>query len=132
MLNRRGFQELLEDWLSDRRHGARDEQNRDGALLLIGVHGIKSVNDSFGHSAGDDVLRNALSRMDAATGRYPFARLTGDECAVLVTDAAELDDVRGGAAGGSRSAGAVARHRRAGPTVDGAAHIPATETTGSR
>ena len=43
---------------------------RDGALLLIGVHGIKSVNDSFGHPPAT-TLRNALSRMDAATGRYP-------------------------------------------------------------
>ncbi|MGD9484396.1 GGDEF domain-containing protein [Streptomyces sp. TRM70308] len=56
------------------------------ALLLADLDGFKSVNDTYGHLAGDAVLRAAaavLSRIDGAVvGRY--GGHTGDEFLVLL------------------------------------------------
>jgi diguanylate cyclase (GGDEF)-like protein len=60
------------------------------ALLFIDLDSFKAVNDSYGHAAGDDVLRAAGARLSAicsdAGGRMT-ARLGGDEFAMLVGDA---------------------------------------------
>lgn len=56
-----------------------------GALLLIDLDGFKIVNDSFGHAAGDDCLREAATRMrGVSTGAELVARIGGDEFAILV------------------------------------------------
>jgi diguanylate cyclase (GGDEF)-like protein len=67
-----------------------------GALLLIDLDEFKPVNDSFGHAAGDDCLREAARRISSACGDTELiARIGGDEFAVLLrTDArmAEASD----------------------------------------
>jgi diguanylate cyclase (GGDEF)-like protein len=78
-LNRASFGEALERavW----RHG------QDGgafAVLCIDLDRFKEVNDSFGHAAGDDVLRNVTQRLRALVRHGDqIARLGGDEFAVL-------------------------------------------------
>ncbi|WP_229074047.1 sensor domain-containing diguanylate cyclase [Actinoplanes sp. DH11] len=57
----------------------------DAAVLLIDLNGFKQINDTYGHSTGDAVLRHVAGVLRAGTapGDVP-ARLGGDEFAVLV------------------------------------------------
>jgi diguanylate cyclase (GGDEF)-like protein/PAS domain S-box-containing protein len=62
---------------------------RDGqvALLLLDLDHFKLVNDSFGHDAGDLVLRQLTQRLQTLVGPNDLiARLAGDVFGVLVTD----------------------------------------------
>ena len=80
LLNRRGFVRQLEK-LIDRAARYGDT----GAMLFIDVDGLKMVNDSFGHHAGDaalchvaELLRSDVRQSDCV------ARFGGDEFAVLL------------------------------------------------
>ena len=60
---------------------------RDGStyLLLLDLDGFKSINDDFGHSAGDKVLREVAHRFRAALPHEAFlGRLGGDEFGVVI------------------------------------------------
>jgi diguanylate cyclase (GGDEF)-like protein len=55
------------------------------ALVLIDLDRFKAINDNFGHSAGDELLRQVAERIQASVGSQSLpARLGGDEFAVLV------------------------------------------------
>lgn len=66
------------------------------ALLLIDLDHFKQVNDTYGHPAGDEVLRevsaclvrNFPRRMDCV------ARIGGEELAVLLRESTESDAIR--------------------------------------
>lgn len=70
--------------------------NRSVAVLVIDLDGFKAINDTFGHPAGDLVLREIAARLTAKTRPSGLlARLGGDEFAVLLpgVEAREAENV---------------------------------------
>jgi diguanylate cyclase (GGDEF)-like protein len=56
-------------------------------VLLVDVDDFKTVNDAFGHAAGDAVLVAIADRLTRWCGRYGITgRLGGDEFTATVTD----------------------------------------------
>ena len=53
-------------------------------MIMIDINDFKQVNDNFGHSAGDFLLREVADRLQSAIRESDFAgRLGGDEFVVL-------------------------------------------------
>lgn len=76
------------------RDAARDESC--AAVLLVDIDDFKTFNDSFGHAAGDEVLRRVAERLLQAVRAHDLAaRLGSDEFALLlrVEHAREADAV---------------------------------------
>ena len=58
-------------------------------LLLIDLDGFKSINDTLGHGAGDELLRIVAGRLWTAAGTQALpSRLGGDEFALLLRGSA--------------------------------------------
>jgi two-component system cell cycle response regulator len=68
---------------------------REGATLALGVLDIdhfKQVNDTYGHAAGDQVLREVVRRLTVAFRPYDgLGRIGGEEFLVLIPGAAPED-----------------------------------------
>jgi diguanylate cyclase (GGDEF)-like protein/PAS domain S-box-containing protein len=79
LANRRLFDELLEAELA--------RTHRSGtplAIAYIDLDGLKKVNDTYGHDAGDLVLRETASRLvSIVNGADVVARLGGDEFVIV-------------------------------------------------
>jgi diguanylate cyclase (GGDEF)-like protein/PAS domain S-box-containing protein len=60
-------------------------ENKSVALLFIDLDGFKHVNDNFGHSKGDQLLKFAAKRIESAVrASDSVARLSGDEFAIML------------------------------------------------
>lgn len=81
LLNRAGFERRLDDAI----HGARQLKTQL-ALLYIDIDRFKQVNDSLGHLAGDQLLKQLAQRLrTCCTEQDVLARLGGDEFTVVMT-----------------------------------------------
>jgi diguanylate cyclase (GGDEF)-like protein len=73
----------------------RRRQGRGTAILFIDLDDFKSVNDAYGHVAGDMVLAEVGRRiLDSVRAEDLAARVGGDEFAVLVRGVPTVDDAR--------------------------------------
>lgn len=80
LLNRREFESRLEHAL----RGAT-EQGAEHVLLYLDLDQFKVVNDTCGHMAGDELLRQLTAVLsEHVRNRDTFARLGGDEFGVLL------------------------------------------------
>src|SRR5262249_12362797 len=66
--------------------GLACDQSGSWALLLLDLDNLKIVNDTFGHRAGDELLRIVAGRLAEAAAPHLVFRLGGDEFAILVRD----------------------------------------------
>ncbi|MFP5364507.1 MAG: putative bifunctional diguanylate cyclase/phosphodiesterase [Thermoleophilia bacterium] len=81
----------------DRLEMALASRRRDGdgvAVLMIDFDRFKTINDSFGHQAGDELLAALGSRLTGAVrSNDTVARLGGDEFVVICDAKAGIDNV---------------------------------------
>lgn len=85
MLNRRGF---------EKEGNAAIRKTDKGAVLYLDLNQFKSINDRFGHQAGDALLKAFGHRLEfCLRPEDVLGRLGGDEFAIVLPGV-ELDDVR--------------------------------------
>ncbi|MFD9463009.1 GGDEF domain-containing protein [Streptomyces sp. NPDC060027] len=67
-------------------------RHSDALVVLVDLDGFKTLNDTYGHPAGDTALTVAASRLTAWCGRHGIAgRLGGDEFVAVIDQAAGPD-----------------------------------------
>ena len=73
-----------------------DRDSRPFALMVCGLDRFKLVNESLGHTAGDELLREISRRLARLLGPVDtVARFGGDEFALLISSIDRIDDARG-------------------------------------
>lgn len=79
--NRRALDERLEEEVQSARRN-----NYSFAVIMMDLDGFKDVNDTYGHSIGDDVLRLVFNQMARGVRNTDFlARYGGDELTLILT-----------------------------------------------
>jgi diguanylate cyclase (GGDEF)-like protein len=82
--NRRSLQETLNNYISS---SLSSEKNIDLALMFLDLDHFKTINDAFGHSNGDILLKQVSSRLIQCLGDYGRVfRMGGDEFIFLFHD----------------------------------------------
>jgi diguanylate cyclase (GGDEF)-like protein len=87
--NRRGFLHVAQ-----RAFDAARGSGRQPAVFFIDLHGMKRINDSFGHAEGDRMLTDVTGVLRACFRTSDIVgRLGGDEFVVLAPDAGDYAEV---------------------------------------
>ena len=82
LANRHRMNKRLEQTLA-----AYKATNRTCALLMLDLDRFKQVNDTMGHQAGDELLRQVAERLQRVVGaRGEIGRLGGDEFQIMLPD----------------------------------------------
>jgi diguanylate cyclase (GGDEF)-like protein len=90
LANRQKLREVAEHSLARARR-----TNRRLALLFIDLDRFKNVNDTLGHAAGDELIRQAAQRIsDVTRPTDVLARLGGDEFLLVLNDVPDADVAR--------------------------------------
>jgi diguanylate cyclase (GGDEF)-like protein len=79
--NRRALDERLEEEVQSARRNSYSF-----AVVMMDLDGFKEVNDTYGHSVGDEVLRTVFNQMARGVRNTDFlARYGGDELTLILT-----------------------------------------------
>jgi len=79
--NRRALDERLEEEVTSARRN-----NYSFAVIMMDLDGFKAVNDTYGHTVGDDVLRLVFNEMARGVRTTDFlARYGGDELTLILS-----------------------------------------------
>jgi len=110
LLDRRRFRSELDQYVSfSARYGGQ------GAVMIVDIDGLKAVNDSLGHHAGDNLLRQVAEIVrERIRATDIAARLSGDEFAVLMPQT----DIEGALQLGEDLRAQVAESARPAPEAD--------------
>lgn len=85
LINRRQFEERLQTALASTKHDEAGERHH--ALLYMDLDQFKLINDSYGHVAGDQLLKElSMLLIDNLANGDSLARLGGDEFGVILED----------------------------------------------
>jgi diguanylate cyclase (GGDEF)-like protein/PAS domain S-box-containing protein len=88
--NRRMFQERMRQEIRK-----AERSSLPMALVFIDLDGFKAVNDTFGHSMGDLLLKEAANRLShCVRGTDVVSRLGGDEFTVIAGELNDSGDVQ--------------------------------------
>ncbi|HEU4906558.1 MAG TPA: EAL domain-containing protein [Solirubrobacterales bacterium] len=111
LLDRRRFRAELDQNVSfSARYGGQ------GAVMIVDIDGLKAVNDTLGHHAGDNLIRQVADVMrERVRGTDIVARLSGDEFAVLM----QQTDTEGALQLGEDLRAQVAESARPTPQMEG-------------
>ena len=81
LLNRRGFEEHAEALMH-----AMGRARRPVSLIIADIDFFKSVNDTYGHDAGDRVIAEFAAAMREVAGdQHPMGRIGGEEFAIALS-----------------------------------------------
>ena len=114
LLNRRGFLPLVKDMMND--------HSKDFCIAFCDLDNFKRVNDTFGHEAGDEVLKHVTALIKKELPGCDICRWGGEEFVVLmcgynmITAKDKLEDLR--------------KHIESNPTIFFNKRIPITSTIG--
>lgn len=87
--NERGWEKLLQ---------AEEERSRryghSSAIYMVDLDGLKEVNDTYGHQAGDQLIQQAAQALrHSVRTEDVVARLGGDEFAILTIETSEAESL---------------------------------------
>lgn len=77
--NRRGYQQVIDS--------LKDEERV--AVVFCDANGLKAINDSAGHQAGDDFIKKIAGLLTTSFSDEEICRISGDEFVVILNGAAE-------------------------------------------
>ena len=87
--NRQHFHQCVSQALAQ-----ADKAQSQVAVMLMDLDNFKDINDSYGHSAGDQLLMQVSQRLQRCCApSHTLARLGGDEFAVLVSPVASPEQL---------------------------------------
>lgn len=83
--NRLAFDEQLKEIENE------NANDKDWAMLMIDLNGLKNTNDQYGHEAGDELIKGTARVIDEIYGeRGQCFRIGGDEFVVIIDASQEL------------------------------------------
>jgi diguanylate cyclase (GGDEF)-like protein len=89
LLNRRGFMEIAQQTFN-----LSNQNDLPGAVLFADLDGLKRINDTYGHSEGDEALREIAKLLKSALRDTDIVgRIGGDEFLIM---AINVDDAYAG------------------------------------
>ena len=113
--NRRAFIEGLDEMIAESRRG-----NELLAVMLIDLDRFKNINDTLGHSVGDQLLQHVSKRLQMSVGTAgTVARLGGDEFAVYINNVTRMEEI-------AACAGRIVTEMEHPVVIEGAAVHPGT------
>jgi len=86
LLNRRAAEEAL------RGRNNHDDRRADSTIVMIDLDHFKSVNDTFGHNTGDDVLKRTAALIRASAEDHDVVTRWGGEEFLIIRQSISLTD----------------------------------------